>query len=88
MISSTIFTRKNILWKLARGYCLCYCKTFLLVAEPTECKKSFTEECRRDFFVYLTQNFLAPEILLVNGKHLMYILYIYCTNRLKVISFQ
>ena len=27
----------NIAWKIARGYCLCYCKTFLLVPYPTEC---------------------------------------------------
>ena len=34
-----IVTRKNIIWKLVRGYCLCYCKTFLLVPDPTECTK-------------------------------------------------
>ena len=27
-INSNIVTRNNIVWKLARGYCLCYCKTF------------------------------------------------------------
>ena len=33
-------TRNNIVWKLKRGYCICYCKTFLLVPDPTECKKN------------------------------------------------
>ena len=31
----------NIVWKLARGYCLCYCKTFSLVPDSTECTKNF-----------------------------------------------
>ena len=38
--------KKYIAWKLARGYCLCYCKTFSLVPDSTECTKNyFTEEC-------------------------------------------
>ena len=42
---SSIVTRNNIVWKLARGYCLCYGKTFSLVPDSTECsKKFFTEE--------------------------------------------
>ena len=46
----TKVTRNNIVWKLARGYCLCSCKTFLLVLDSTECtKKFFTEECRTLF---------------------------------------
>ena len=41
-----IVTRNNIVWKLLRGYCLCYCKTFSLVPGSTECTKSFiTEKC-------------------------------------------
>ena len=41
-----IVTRNNIVWKLARGYCLCYCKTFSLVQDSTECTKIFvTEKC-------------------------------------------
>ena len=31
-----IVTRNNIVWKLACGYCLCYCKTFSLVPDSTE----------------------------------------------------
>ena len=40
-----LVTRNNIVWKLALGYCLCYCKTFLLVPDSAECIKVFTEEC-------------------------------------------
>ena len=41
-----IVTRNNIVWKLVRGYCLCYCKTFSLVPDSTECTKTFvTEKC-------------------------------------------
>ena len=36
LIEHIIVTRNNIVWKLARGYCLCYCKTFSLVPDPTE----------------------------------------------------
>ena len=35
----TIVTRNNIVWKLARGYFLCYCKTFSLVPDSTDCTK-------------------------------------------------
>ena len=42
-----IVTKNNIAWKLARGYCLYYWKTFSLVPDFTECTKSFvTEKCR------------------------------------------
>ena len=34
-----IVTRNNIVWKLARGYCLCYCKIFSLVPDSTKCTK-------------------------------------------------
>ena len=41
-----IVTRNNMVWKLACDYCLCYCKTFLIVPDSTECPKVFvTEEC-------------------------------------------
>ena len=35
-----IVTRNNIVWKLARCYCLCYCKTFSLVPDFTGCIKN------------------------------------------------
>ena len=36
-IGLKLITKNNIVWKLARGYCLCYCKTFSLVPDSTEC---------------------------------------------------
>ena len=38
--SVIIVTRKNIVWKLACSYCLCYCKTFSLVPDFTGCIKN------------------------------------------------
>ena len=41
-----IVTRNNIVRKLAHGYCLCYCKTFSLVPDSTECTEIFvTKMC-------------------------------------------
>ena len=41
-----IVARNNVVRKLACGYCVCYCKTFSLVLDSTECTKNyFTEEC-------------------------------------------
>ena len=36
-----IVTRNNIVWKLARGNCLCDCQTFSLVPDSTECTKKY-----------------------------------------------
>ena len=41
MMALSRVTRNNIVWKLARGYCLCYCKT----PDSTECTKKVSEEC-------------------------------------------
>ena len=48
-VTSFIVTRKNIVWKLARGYCLCYCKTFSLVPDSTECTKILLPKCAVDY---------------------------------------
>ena len=45
MVCVTIVTRNNIVKKLARSYCLCYCATFSLVVDSKECTMFFTEEC-------------------------------------------
>ena len=51
-----IVTRNNIVWKLAHSYCLCYCKTFLLVPDSTECTKVFaTAKCCK-FLCHLKSN--------------------------------
>ena len=46
-----LVTRNNIVCKLARSYCLCYCKTFSLVPDSAECIKVFTEECSSTLLV-------------------------------------
>ena len=47
----TIVTRNNIFWKLVHGYCLCYCKTFSLVPDSSECTKIFLTEKWSTLFV-------------------------------------
>ena len=56
LINCIIIKRKYVVWKLARGYCLCYCKTFFFVSvEPHRvCKKVFTKKC--------STLFLLPEL--------------------------
>ena len=45
-VNKTSVTRNDIFWKLARGYCLCFCKTFSLLPDSTECTKKFvTKKC-------------------------------------------
>ena len=39
ILNLNIVTRNNIVWKLVGSYCLCYCKTFWLVPDSTECTK-------------------------------------------------
>ena len=45
MFYQNIVTRNNLVWKLARGYCLCCCKTFSLLPDSTGCTVFFIEEC-------------------------------------------
>ena len=51
-----IVTRNNIVWKLARGYCLCYCKTFSLVPDSTECTKNFLSKSAVYYLCNLKSN--------------------------------
>ena len=46
-------TRRNIVWKLARGYCLCYCMTFWLVPDPTECTQKNLPKSAVQYSYYL-----------------------------------
>ena len=48
--------RNNIVWKLTRGYCLCYCKTFSLVPDSTECTKNFLPKSVVDYLYHLKSN--------------------------------
>ena len=41
----SLVTRKSLVWKLFHSYSLCYCRTFFLVLDTTECtQKIITEE--------------------------------------------
>ena len=44
-IAYIIVTRNKIVWKLTGSYCLCYCKTFSLVPDSTECTNFFLPKC-------------------------------------------
>ena len=108
-----IVIRNNIVWKLARGYCLCYCKTFSLVPDSTECTKILLRKSAVHYLYHLKSNNIIGQrkttntekhlylwlisfnlklsythLILVNCKDLLQILYIYCTNWLRVISCQ
>ena len=51
-----IVTRNNIVWKLACGYCLCYCKTFSLVPDSTECTIFFLPKSAVHYLYHLKSN--------------------------------
>ena len=53
-----IVTRNNIVWKLARGYCLCYCKTFSLVPGST---KNFLRKCAVHYLYHLKSNNIVSQ---------------------------
>ena len=59
--SYIIVTRNNIVWKLARGYCLCYCKTFLLVPDSTECTNFFLPKCAVHYLYHLKSNNIVSQ---------------------------
>ena len=55
-IPKNIVTRNNIVWKLARSYCLCYCKIFSLVPDSTECTKLFLWMSAVHYLYHLISN--------------------------------
>ena len=67
----TIITRNNIVWKLARGYYLCYCKTFSLVPNSTECTNFFLSKCAVHYLYHLKSNNIINQRKTTNTeKHL------------------
>ena len=48
--------RNNIVWKVTRDYCLCYCETFSLVPDSTECAKNFLPKSVVDYLYHLKSN--------------------------------
>ena len=70
LISLIIVTRNNIVWKLARSYCLSYCKTFSLVPDSTECKKIFvTDKCSTLFVPPKSNNIIGQRETTNKEKH-------------------
>ena len=53
LASVRIVTRNNIVWKLERGYCLCYCKTFSLVSGSTSVQNLFLLKSAVHYLYYL-----------------------------------
>ena len=51
-----IVTRNNITWKLASGFCLCYCKTFPLVPDSAVCTIFFSLKSAKHYLYHLRSN--------------------------------
>ena len=56
-----IVKRSNIVCKPACDYCLCYCKTFLLVPVSTECIKSFLAKRAVHYLFNLKPNYIIGQ---------------------------
>ena len=86
LLCFTIVTRSNIVWNLARGYCLCHCKTFLLVPDSTECTKFLLPKSAVHYLCHLKSNNIIGQRKTTNKeKHF----YPWLTsNWLRVISCQ
>ena len=90
VISSNIITKNNIVWKLARGYCLCYCKTFSLVPDSTECTKIFLPKCAVHYLYHLKSNNIIGQRKTTNTEKHFYPwlispnLKLSCTSNLKL----
>ena len=54
LFNSNIVTRNNIVWKFARGYCLCYSKIFSLVPGSTKC--TFLSKSAVHYLYHLKSN--------------------------------
>ena len=70
-LASPIVTRNNIVRKLIRGYCLCYCKTFLLVPDSTQCKKKiYYQKSGVYYLCHLKSNHIGQRKSTDKEKHL------------------
>ena len=65
-VAYIIVTRNNIFWKPARGYCLCYCKTFSLVPDPTECTEAFLRKGAVHYLYHLKPNNIIGQRKITN----------------------
>ena len=67
--SVAIVTRNNIVRKLARDYCLCYCKTFSIVPDSTECKFFLPKSTVYYLYHLKSSNTIAQRKTTNTGKH-------------------
>ena len=69
IIASIIVTRNNIVWKLVHGYFLCYCKTFSLVPDSTECTNFFLPKTAVHYLYHLKSNNIGQRKTTNTEKH-------------------
>ena len=67
-----IVTRNNIVWKLVRGYSLCYCKTFSLVPDSPECTKILLPNGVLHYLCHLKLNNIIGEWKTTNKEKHFY----------------
>ena len=72
-INCNIVTRNNIVWKLARSYCLCYCKTFSLVPDSTERTKNFLPKSTVHYTCHLKSNNIIGQRKTTNTEKHFYL---------------
>ena len=58
--------------KLAGGYCLCYCKTFSLMPDSTECTKFFLPKCAVHYLYHLKSNNIVSQRKTTNTEKHFY----------------
>ena len=69
-VNASVVTRNNIVCKLARGCCLCYCKSFSLVPDSTECTKFFLPKSAVHYLYHLkSSNTIGQRKTTNTGKH-------------------
>ena len=72
LLSLGIVTRNKIVWKLVRGYCLCYRKTFSLLPGSTECTKIFLPKCAVHYLYHLKSNNIVSQRKTTNTEKQFY----------------
>ena len=60
--------RNNIVWELARGDCLCYCQTFSLEPDSTECTKKHLPKRAVHYLYHLKSNNIIGQGKTTNTK--------------------
>ena len=69
-VNASVVTRNNIVCKLARGCCLCYCKSFSLVPDSTECTKFFLPKSAVHYLYHLkSSNTIGQRKTTNTGKY-------------------